>query len=95
MLNEEYIPEEIIKEFEKRWEETPKCTFEEFYKEAFSEENRRNGNSKWYSSPEDVLDRYNDYIEGKIGYRYIGVVGKTPREVYMEVLEDTIITFKK
>lgn len=27
-------------------EETPKCTFEEFYKEAFSEENRRNGNSK-------------------------------------------------
>ena len=48
MLNEEYIPEEIIKEFEKRWKETPKCTFEEFYKEAFSEENKRNGNSKWY-----------------------------------------------
>ena len=95
MLNEEYIPEEIIKEFEKRWKETPKCTFEEFYKEAFSEENRRSGNSKYYSSPEDVLDTYNRYLKGDIGLRYIGVIGKKPDCIYNEVLEDAIITFKK
>jgi hypothetical protein len=93
MIFEEYVPKEILQEYKKRWEETPKCTFEEFYKEAFSEENRRNGSSKYYSSPEDVLDTYNQYLKGDLGLRYIGVVGKKPDCIYNELLEDAIIVF--
>jgi hypothetical protein len=84
MLNREYIPEKILKEFERRWkEDVPKVSFEYFFDSIF----KNPDHIEWFAGPTMIKEVYLSYLEGEIGIRYPGVP-VPPDNVLLEVVEE-------
>lgn len=75
-----YTPQYIIDEYNTRWSNTPKISFEEFYREAVKL-------GRWYSDNNNIAENYDEYIVGQPNSRYPKLPIR-PEQVLLKVIKE-------